>query len=202
VDPARAPVERWPLWYLTEDVPLLYACWQFGIEQWGQLAAYREMGGVVHVPGRSARDIAIALDELAHVATLAERLHALCTVGRGRPVDRAALAATGVVTAAFLDAVALVADTVAGDAAQLLEALRDGAVPRFGSGRIEPLREALRTGGWLDERMSLSPEQIRWGVLARSAREDAAELVDALLERLRRGALPDPEPSHVSSNPS
>jgi hypothetical protein len=106
-----------------------------------------------------------------------------------------------VVTPAFLDLVAAQAECVHGDARELLTALDAGAVPRFGAAKVEQLRSALRDGGCLDESMSLSDEEIRWGVIARSARHDAAELVDALLERLRRGAAPHPELSHVSPPP-
>ncbi len=201
LDPSRTPAVGWPLWYLTDDVPLLHATWQLGIERWGELAGYRDAGGFVQVADRSAEEISTALESLSHVAELAERLHELSTVGIGRPVDRRALQETGVVTPAFLDLIVAQAERVAGDAGQLLAALDAGTVPRFGSAKVEQLRTALRAGGWLDEAVSLSGEEIRWGVIARSARSDAAELVDALLERLRRGVAPDPEPSHATLSP-
>lgn len=201
VDPARTPVARWPLWYLTDDVPLLHATWRLGVECWGELAGYREAGGRVSVPGRSAQEHTAALDALSHVAELAEQLHALSAVGIGRPVNRRVLRDAGVVTPAFLDLVVAQAERVHGDAGELLAALATGAVPRFGSSKVEQLRSVLVAGGWLDEAMSLSGEEIRWGVIARSARHDAAELVDALLERLRRGAAPDPEHSHATPSP-
>lgn len=201
IDPARTPAVRWPLWYLTDDVPLLHSAWQLGIEHWGELAGYREAGGTLHVAGRTDAEVAVALAELSHVAELAEQLHALSAIGTGRTVDRRALQETGVVTAAFLDAIVAQAEVAGGDAMRLLAALEAGVVPRFGAARVEPLRAALRRGGWLAETMSLSGDEIRWGVIARSAREDAADLVDALLERLRRGAALAPELSHASRPP-
>ena len=76
-------------------------------------------------------------------------------VGRGRPVDRAALEASNAVTATFLDEVDALAREVDGDAGSLLDALAEGRVRFFRDAARDRLEGYLREAGHLDGRRPL-----------------------------------------------
>ncbi|MDZ7706402.1 MAG: hypothetical protein U5J97_00655 [Trueperaceae bacterium] len=80
-------------------------------------------------------------------------------IGRGRAVDRAALAASDAVSAAFLDRVAEIADASSGDAEALLAALARGEVKRFRDDAREALAAWLREHGYLDPRPASTPAE-------------------------------------------
>ena len=71
--------------------------------------------------------------------------------GRGRPVDREALAASGAVTRNFLDRLAELAGEAGGDARRLLEEMDEGAVPHFRDRNRQRLEEWLRENGYLGD---------------------------------------------------
>lgn len=79
--------------------------------------------------------------------------------GRGRPVTRAALEASGAVSDTFLPRVAEINDTHGGDASALLAALRAGEAPRFQKAKIEELEAYLEAEGHLDPQPRLDRDE-------------------------------------------
>ena len=71
--------------------------------------------------------------------------------GRGRPVDREALEASGAVSERFLPDVSALAERLTGDARALLHALDEGAVPRFRARRHRQLEDWLAGRGHLPD---------------------------------------------------
>jgi len=124
-------------------------------------------------------------------ADLGEAVVDLWQEGRGRPVDRAALRETGVVTDRYLEELALLADELEGDAERLCEAVEAGRVKYFR--KKDELRARLEEMGHLDPREPLGPVAVQARVSARlrehleAGRLDGAALsraVEALLSAL------------------
>ena len=71
--------------------------------------------------------------------------------GRGRPVDRDVLAASGAVTSHFIDRLAELAGEVDGDARRLLHAMDTGAILHFRGRNRQRLEEWLRENAYLGD---------------------------------------------------
>lgn len=120
--------------------------------------------------------------------------------GRGRPVGRDALEASGAVTGRFLPDVSALAESAAGGARALLQALGEGAVPRFRTGSRRRLEEWFADHGYLADagRVPLDRAGLERrvgaalladGASAAAAQDEAARLVRSLTAGLpRRGA--------------
>jgi energy-coupling factor transporter ATP-binding protein EcfA2 len=166
------------LWYLVDEPQVLHALLQAGYRTWGQLALLLHAGGVDGVVAGGLTGAA-KLDprRLEAKAELVVLVLALLRIGHGRPLGRAALAASGLVTGRFLDEVAGVLENVGGDAALLLERLAQGDVKGFRSGKVELLSAWLSEQGYVDSRPELTPDEIR----ARVHSTAAGYLVDGVL---------------------
>jgi hypothetical protein len=110
----------------------------------------------------------------------------------GKRVDREAIESSGAVTSAFIDRTVELAAALEGDAAALVDALRDKAIPRFREGSIDALENHLEQHGYLDRRATLEPLEIHTRVLAALSAEIrngeiAPEEVESLLQRLFAG---------------
>ncbi len=124
--------------------------------------------------------------EVAHLdalADLAVALFAAWRVGRGRPVDRAALAASGAVSDRYLDPLTEVAAEVGGDGSALLVRLKgpgkDARTHGFRANKREALAAYLREQGYLDPRPPLDDDALRARLLADLAPAIAASAVGA-----------------------
>lgn len=105
--------------------------------------------------------------------------------GRGRPVGRNELEASGAVSLAFIDAVTELAESVGGNAQDFIEALRDGGVSGFRRNKMEELEEWLQEEGHLDPEEPLTAEERERKTLQRMAgrlRSEEVLLVVASLE--------------------
>jgi len=184
LDP-RAPVADAYLWYLLDDPAVLHDLLRLGIATWGQLQTMRQTGNIVEAPWYPA---AAAAARALAAASEAWR------EGRGRPVDRAVLAASGAVSSTFLDRVAETAAAGGGDAAKLLDALAAGKVPRWRQEKTGELRHYLEQEGYLDPRPVLDAPALRARVMgAVHADLQAGTLSSIVVERLL-AALPDVPP--------
>jgi len=147
-----APIDPWrperihPLHLLHDRLDLVHRLTRLRIGTVGALASLlADEPQAVRLLGAGDR---------ALVAARLEAARAWCErwrVGRGRAVGVAALTRSDVVSAAFLDRVARLADACSGDAEELLAALARGEIKRF----REDAREAL--AGWLHEHGYLDP---------------------------------------------
>ncbi len=145
---------------LRDDLPLLHRLLAEGrVTQLGPLRRVLALDGAgLLADGERAR--VAALGEVARAFAEAWR------VGRGRPVDRAVLEASGAVSDAFIDKVTEVAAELGGDAAALLSAFnaagadRDDRLKGFRSKSLEQLEAYLRDEGHLDDRARLPEAEI------------------------------------------
>lgn len=164
-DPWHEDLGGLHLWYLIHDPVVLTALLRAGIDRWGPLCELAERGDVEALAGGAARETDRAK---ARARLLSEALMAW-KIGRGRPVDRPALAASGAVSGAFIDAVSAEAVSCAGDAKLLLRRLESGAVKNFRSGKVHELERFLEENGFLDPREPLTSDSLRARVYALAA---------------------------------
>ncbi|MEF8865369.1 MAG: hypothetical protein V5A20_06360 [Salinibacter sp.] len=180
----RNDVSELHLWYLVEDVEVLRRAVEASYRRWGQLAGLAEREAL------SLLDLDPALYRRVEArARAVEHWAAAWRVGRGTPVDRAALAATDAVSDTFIDEVAALAGRVDGQAARILDELRNGAVKRFRSDKIDELEAYFRAEGHLTSETKRPPEAWwRRALEAVSDDLDAGRLrrdnVEAVLERI------------------
>jgi hypothetical protein len=133
-------------------------------------------------------------DALARVPARAraiETAFAAWGIGRGRPVDRAALVDSGAVTPTFMDRVCELAAEVHGDADALLQGLDEGRVPRFQTARLEQLRSHLEAEGYRTDETRLDAAAIIHRVLAAGAEDLAAGRIDPAWVNALVSRLPD-----------
>jgi hypothetical protein len=125
-------------------------------------------------------------------------------IGRGRPVDRAALETTDAVSDRFLEDVTDLAETHQGDAAAILASLREGAVQYFRSDKVETLQAFFRKNSYLDPRDPLPPASLWQHVLAGVGApldegiltpDDLERLFARIRERAAETVTPQPAPA-------
>ena len=145
VQPWGAPAGVHAFHLLRDDLDLLRRLLRTGVERVGSLDSLLDSGeaGLFLSPDEeSALRLRIA-GARAWIEAWRE--------GRGRPVDREALAASGAVTRHFLDRLAELAGEAGGDARRLLEEMDEGAVPHFRDRNRQRLEEWLRENGYLGD---------------------------------------------------
>ncbi|XOZ34118.1 hypothetical protein ACMDCT_02455 [Halomonadaceae bacterium KBTZ08] len=97
--------------------------------------------------------------------------------GRGSPVDRNVLEASGAVTPKFIDPVSELAESLGGDPNALLASLESGGVARFQTNKLRELAAYLENEGYLDNREPLdSTERERTVLLEAGQEADAAAI--------------------------
>ncbi|WP_420455126.1 AAA family ATPase [Rubrivirga sp.] len=165
------------VWYLLDTPAQVEACLRRGYATWGQLRAAAERGKRVPVDLDAARDRARAV----------QAWQAAWREGRGRPVDRAVLEASGAVTEAFLDEVDALCGDADGDAQALVDCLHQGDVARFQARQAERLEAFLLDEGYLTPDDRLSDDEVRRRV-AEAGPPDALDLALAVLARIRERA--------------
>lgn len=143
-----------PLWYLIDEVDVLYNCLQRGIKTWGQLASFYNYGGKIQ--GLEQEEF----QELTNHIELLIRFQDLYRKGRTRPIDSDVLANSGVITDSFMERVAEKLKALNRDPKQLIQALRDGEVARFRTDNIDELEQYLMTKGYIDDEAQQEPNDI------------------------------------------
>ncbi len=149
------------LWYVIRDCDALYSLLCNGYRAWGQVRALTQRDGdavFTTVSGSAAEDVLRKAQALAAVwrAVLTGR-----RVGLGLPVTRETLAASGAVSATFIDRVAALAKEKNRCAVDIVKALRSKAVRGFQSAKADDLEGYLRDNDCLDDREPLSDDQMR-----------------------------------------
>ena len=124
---------------LRDDLDLLWRLLRTGIERLGPLVSLLD-SGEANLFLSDAEQSVLRL-RVAGVEAWLEGWR----VGRGRPVDRDALAASGAVSLRFMDRLAALTEEVNGDAHRLLRAMDAGATPHF------RIRVRQRLEEWFDE---------------------------------------------------
>lgn len=179
------------LWYVVEDVEVLHRLLDLGVERWGQLQNLLERGREELVPAdpETIETIQQNGDALA-VFTESWR------IGRGDPVDRTVLEASGAVSSTFIDRVTELAAELGGDGERLIEALYAGEVNRFRRGKTEELEDYLREQGHIVPGDTLEDDEIRLRMIERLVEldvphDEAAEQADDLLTRIAQRTQDD-----------
>ncbi len=171
VDPWGEPASLHAFHLLRDDLPLLRRLLGARIEHVGQLEsllASAAAGTLLQPAERERLKTRIAA---ARVWVEAWR------TGRGRPVDRTALEASGAVSDTFLERMARLNEELGGDGHALLERLAAGTLRRFQTDKREALADFLAQRGYLDERQPLSADEIQMRVTAAAGSADEARMV-------------------------
>lgn len=180
------------LWYLIDDIAVLHQFLELGIDCWGQLQNLLERGN-----GDLIIEDSDYLDKIQHNAAALEAFVQAWKVGRGEPVDRQALEASGAVSNNFIGGVTELATEVNGSAEQLIDALRDGKVNQWRSNKTDELETYFRDNGYFESRDTLDDDQIRLRVVEQfienGIQEDGAhEKTTALLTRITTPSEQEP----------
>ena len=131
--------------FLRDDLELLRRLLRAGVEHLGPLASLLDSdeAGLFLSPDEQSALRLRAAGARAWIEAWRE--------GRGRPVDRDVLAASGAVTLHFIDRLAELAGEVDGDARRLLHAMDTGAVLHFRGRNRQRLEEWLRENAYLGD---------------------------------------------------
>lgn len=174
------------LWYVVDDVKVLYDLLKFGVERVGQLQNLLNRGRDDFVPADSE-----TLSRIRQNIAALEEFGQAWQIGRGDPVDRSVLEATEAVSETYIDRVSELAKELGGDGKQLVDALYAGDVDRFRRNKAEELEDYLRANGHLVSKEPLEDDEIRVRIIGRLVesdvdRTDAAERATDLIKRLTR----------------
>ncbi|MDA2926636.1 hypothetical protein MYX78_05290, partial [Acidobacteria bacterium AH-259-G07] len=150
LDPRRSHLSQHLFHVTWDDLALLHRLVAAGISkvgQWRLLSASGAGRCAVIVEGSTVGE---QLDDRIELLEIFSRLW---REGRGRPVDREVLEASGVLSERFLDGVVEIAADLDGDAENLLRTLRDRSDERlrgFHSNVVDRLQEFFEEKGFLD----------------------------------------------------
>jgi uncharacterized protein YhaN len=172
------------LWYVVDDVETLHRLLELGIEHWGQLDNLLKRGSAGLLTDESGQ-LAAAQQ---NAAALEEFVQAW-KVGRGKPVNRNVLEASGAISSTFIDEVTTLAESVNGEGRRIVKALHDGEVNRFRDGKTNELKTYFEENGYIESREPLDQGQIRIRVIERFIgegvpRKEAKGRTDELISRL------------------
>ncbi len=142
------------LWYLIDNLDLLYACLKRGIKTWGQLESYFNNNGQIKNFDKEK------YTSLKNKIEILKSFQSYYKQGRSRPIDRNILESSGVITGVFIDRVAEKLEESNYNPKQLLQALKNGEVSRFRADNADELENYLMTEGYIDDQQILEIEDI------------------------------------------
>lgn len=175
----RDPLGKLHLWYLLEDIDMLYNALKMGMSTWGELLNFLKAGGRIEGFDQEVRD------KLLQKAKLIKNYMELRRHGHHRAIDRQVLEESDAVTPKFIVAVSEKLDEYDGDPGRLLIALQNGEVPGFFSSKREELETYLLQEGYLVADEPYTEEEIRIRLMAAVSRLGLEmEEVEKLLKRL------------------
>ena len=169
--PLRGHSRQHFLFLLPDDLALLHVLLECGVERAGQ---WTSVSGSPLAAGLGSRSPTVA--QIDGRVRLLEVFCEVWSLGRGRPLDRGVLAASGALSRRYLEGVAGLARELDGDAEALLAVIRgrrDARVRGFREAKAEALEEYLRDGGYIDDRPVPGEDEVRRRVLTSAP---AAEL--------------------------
>ncbi|MCP1727051.1 DNA repair exonuclease SbcCD ATPase subunit [Natronospira proteinivora] len=180
IDP-RQPVGGLPLFHLLrDDLALLYRLMQrYRVWGLGQLESLLNSDVAEKaIPDENWRR------QLASRCAAARAWQQAWQHGRGKPVGRAALEASGAVSETFMERVCEQAESLGGDGGALIEALANKAVSGFRNDKREELAEWLEAEGYISPETPLDEEERLQRTIWRTTRaadeEETRELVSWL----------------------
>lgn len=174
LDPRLEPGGAHLLYLLRDDLNLLHQL----MDNW-RITSLGQLDSLLDSDAASTAITETGLrDRLRQRCGVVRTWTTLWRQGRGRPVDRIALEQAGAVSDTFIDRVADLSEEVKGDAAALVQALRDGRAPRFQSGKIEELERWLADTGYTDHETILTAEERRRQTLQRVTSASNTDPID------------------------
>jgi len=168
------------LWHLIDDPRVLRALLMQRVSCWGPFESLVVKGdlSVDGLDGDTLRLVGVR-------AKVIRTAFAACRVGKGKPVDRAALEASGVVSNTFIECLADLASSLGRDASRLIDAIESGQVQRWRSNTTDSLREYLEKEGYIDPEQPLSREEVYHRALETAAKErPGGDLGEGWLDRV------------------
>ncbi len=178
---ARDPLAALPVALLL-DPEAAHACLRAGFDTWGPLRAALRRGSASGVPLSEPETRRL----LARIAAV-DAWQQAWLLGRGRPVDRDALLASGLVGPTFLADLSGLAEDVSGDARAFLETLRTSPPSHFRRARVDDLEAFLVGQGFLPSGTPLSDADLRAAIAAATTSEALDDAL-ATLARIRTHA--------------
>ena len=169
-------VEALHVWYLLDAPEEVRACLQRGYATWGQLRAAAER----------QKPVPVDLDAVALRARAVAAWRAAWLQGRGKPVDRATLEASGAVSDAFIDEVWALCGDCDRDGEALVECLGRGDVARYQGRQADKLEEFLAQEGYVSPDPRLPEAEVRRRVAEAVPHPDALGEALAVLDRIRQ----------------
>jgi uncharacterized protein YhaN len=166
-----APVESVHLWYVVEDLGLLRLLQSRFLKTWGHLKSHVDLAGFTF----------LSQDQYRSAEAGARAIETACRLwrnGRGKPVDRATIVASGLVSSIFLEQVCVLVDECGGNAAAAMAKLATGAVPKFREKTTDRLRGYLEENGFLDNRPILGREEMLRQLCAASGLDISQGLIE------------------------
>ena len=174
---------------LRDDLDLLWRLLRTGIERLGPLVSLLDSGEAKRFLSASESS------RLRLRVAGAEAWVEAWREGRGRPVDRDVLAASGAVSPVFIDQMAALAEEVDGDGGRLLQAMDEGKTPHFRIRFRRQLEEWFQENGYLPDAAPLDPRGLARRVAVafsahgsppESSFDEAAELSRSMAASLAR----------------
>ncbi len=172
-------LEQLHLWYIMEDVKLLYNCLKKGIVYWGQMDSYLQHGG--HINGMDEQ----VARQMRQKARVFGQFIDLYRQGRPRLINREVLESTGAVSGKFIGQVSQKLDDAGGDPQKLINALKNGEVSGFRQNQIEKFEDFLIAENYIPEEQPLDKQNILVQIKAQISQTDLnASLVESMIERV------------------
>jgi len=153
IDPWSEPEGIHAFFLLRDDLPLLQSMLEASVHRVGQIET---------LLASDAADTLLSPDQRTWLRGRIEGTKAWIHAwrhGRGRPVDRAALEASGAVSGTFIDRVAALNERVGRDGQTLIDQLAAGEVARFQTDKREELQTWLLDNGYISSQTTLESHE-------------------------------------------
>lgn len=142
------------LWYVIEDVNLLFNCMEMGMKYWGMLKTFVESNG--KIAGLHTEHFHRMKQQ---VQTL-ELFQKLYGKGRPKPINREVLEKSKAVSNNYMEKVSQLLEEVNGNPEKLIDALENQKVSGFRTNKLEDLKQYLLDEGYMDEQQPMAMEDI------------------------------------------
>ncbi len=142
------------LWYLLNDIELLYNCLNRGIRYWGQLESFLKNNGKIKKLDEGT------IQDISNRIRLLERFQELYRKGRPKPIDREVLEYSGAISGNYIDAVGDKLMELNGNPKKLITELRNGEISGFRHNKIDELEQYLLSKEYLDYQEPVEKEDI------------------------------------------
>ncbi|MBS3736964.1 AAA family ATPase [Candidatus Bipolaricaulota bacterium] len=170
------------LWYLVEDLEVLYRLLNLEIDTWGRFKTLKEESARVLKRFDDER-----LTKISELGLVIERYVEAWRVGRNRRIDRTVIERSGAVTENFLDEVSELVRKSNGDPEELIKRLEEGEVSGFRTRKKDELEDFLEEHDYINDEGRLGPEEIKTRLLSAfnpSAIKEPGKTISRLMARL------------------